>query len=121
MVVVIFVVLIISGLFYSRGFGWEGVFNNYVYETSTGLSVSQVDRSDCKCTYIKLNNDQYKQFLKYFDVVIIEDYYVNEIHVVNAYSKFFDKKIQLNDKKYNLQIAFSDEILIGYPQLYLGF
>lgn len=121
MVAVILVVFVMSILFYSCRFGWSGVEENYVYENKLGLYVSTVETDDYKCCYICLNNDQYNDFIDYYDVQIVEDYYIDDMHVLNAYSKFFDKKIQLNDKKYNLQIAFSNEILVGYPQLYMGF
>lgn len=121
LVAIIFVVFVIGVLFYSRDFDWVDTNKKYVYETDNGLVMSSVDKGDFECCCFIIGNSEYSDFVDYFDVQIVEDYYIDGLRVINAYSKFFDKKIQLFDKKYNLQILLADEITIGYPQLYLGF
>ncbi len=121
LVAIIFVVFVIGVLFYSRDFDWVDTNKKYVYETDNGLMVSSVDKGDFECCYFTIDSGEYGDFVDYFDIQIVEDYYIDDLHVINAYSKFFDKKIQLFDKKYNIQILLGEEITVGYPQLYLGF
>lgn len=121
LVSIIFVVFVIGVLFYSRDFDWVGVDKQYVYEYDSGLTISSVDSGDFECCCFTIDSSDYVDFVDYFDIQIVEDYYIDDLHIVNAYSKFFDKKIQLFDKKYNLQMVLGDEIVVGYPQLYLGF
>lgn len=121
LVAIIFLVFVIGVLFYTRDFGWNGVDKKYAYERDNGLSVSSVNKGEFECCCITIENEQYEDFMAYFDVQIIEDYYIDNIRVLNAYSKFFDKKLTLSDKKYNRQIAFGENIIVGYPQIYSGF
>lgn len=121
MIAVLFVSIIIFVLFYSRDFGWSDIDKNYVTESDGGLTISLVETNNFDCCYLELSKEEYGDFVDYFDVQIISEYYIDDMRVLNAYSKFFDKKLSLGDKKYNIQIAFDEKILVGYPQLYMGF
>lgn len=118
---IIFIVVLLGVLFYNREFGWSGTQMLYAYESECGISVCDFDYGDSKCSCITLDNSQIDDFLKYFDVEIIDEYFIDNIRVCDAYSKYIDKNICVSDKKYNLQIAYADKVLIGCPQLYLGF
>lgn len=120
LVCVMMLVFVVGVLFYSRSLDDMGDVR-YVYERDNGLVVGEIDYGDSKCSYISIESDEIDYFLDYYDVVVVDRYYIDDMLVLNAYSKYFDNTITLSDKKYNLQIAFSDQILIGCPQLYLGF
>lgn len=117
----VFVGFLILTLFYVRDFSYDDKTVNYVYDNEYGLYTSVVDDGSSKCSYIELDSNEISRFLQKYDVKIVDKYYIDDMLVYNAYSKYFDKYLYLNDNKYNLQIAFSQKVLVGYPQLYLGF
>ncbi len=118
---IIFVGFLILTLFYVRDFSYGDKTVKYVYDNEYGLYTSEISDDTCKCSYIELEEYEISDFLQKYDVKIVDKYYIDDMLVYNGYSKYFDKYLYLNDNKYNLQIAFSEKVLVGYPQLYLGF
>ena len=118
----LFLFLIVSSLFYKRDIGDVSGDINYVYENSDeGLYFSTLDSDDEVSQSIEIGKEDVDSFLDYFDAEIISYYYIDDIKVINAYSKYLKKRLPYKNGFYNLQLAISDVVLVGYPQLYQGF
>ena len=117
----LFLGFFIITLFYDRNFDDFGEVR-YVFEDyKNGVVVSSWDNGQSVSQSMEIEIEEIDDFLDYFDVEIVSDYYIDNIKVINGYSKYLDRSLPYKNGYVNLQIAISDSVLVGYPQLYQGF
>lgn len=62
------------------------------------------------------------EILKTMHANVISKESVGEIEIVNAYTPYFGKSVQMSGKKVNLQIAAkSGEVIVGFPMILTGY
>ena len=118
----LFLGILILTLFYNRNFDdFEGEVN-YVFEDyENGIVIRSWDNGESVSQSMKIDISDIDDFIEYFDVEIVSDYYIDDMKVINGYSKYLPSCVPYKNGYVNLQIAISDIVLVGYPQLYQGF
>ena len=118
----LFLIFLISLFFNCRDF--EDFDNDvlYVFEDyENGVITSSVYNDNCVSQCMEISIDEIENFIEYFDVQLLSTYNVDDVKVINGYSKYLEKKLPYKNGCFNLQLAISDKVLVGYPQLYQGF
>lgn len=118
----LFLVLISITFFYDRDFQDFGGDVSYVFEDyEKGVVITGFDNGGSVSQSMEINISDLSDFIDYFDMEIINTYYLDDIKVITGYSKYLNKTLPYKNGFSNLQIAISDTALVGYPQLYQGF
>lgn len=119
---IIFLCFLISSLFYCRDFESFGGEILYVFEDyENGVIIDNFDYGNSVSKSMQIEECDISEFIDYFDMEILSTYYVDDVKVINGYSKYLEESVPYKNGYTNLQIAISDKVLVGYPQLYQGF
>lgn len=94
----------------------------YVFEDyENGVIIDNFDYGNSVSKSMQIEECDISEFIDYFDMEILSTYYVDDVKVINGYSKYLEESVPYKNGYTNLQIAISDKVLVGYPQLYQGF
>lgn len=107
--VAIFIVFIAILYAFSGGVGLDKSLD------SIGCDYSVIDYYDDGSMTLLVASEDVENILKFLCVEVVESKEISNRYIIEGYTSCLNNYILKNGRKINLQIAISDNVLLGYP------